>query len=116
MEVYRKYPIGYKPRVCIANFTFICYPKSIHKDLKSKNKWRVEQAMKKVKTVECELYPIVLDDENNFPTKKLKQSLKKLVWREKELKGDADDYKMVLRNLEVKSESRICYKFDEHKH
>jgi hypothetical protein len=112
----RKYPIGYKPRTCIANFNIHYYPHSVHKLLTSKNQRKVAKGMKDVKTIICNLYPIVLDDKNRSPTKNLRLNLIKFIWREKDIRDDLDKHYAVVREIDIVSEGRVCYEFDEFKH
>jgi hypothetical protein len=112
----RKYPIGYKPRVCIAKFDIHYYPHNVHKLLVSKNKSKVDKGMKSVKTINCNLYPIVLDDENKSPTDNLRMNLIKFIWKEKGIKADLDKHHAVVRGIDIVSEGRVCYEFDEFKH
>ena len=64
----------------------------------------------------CNLYPIVLDDENQSPTENLRQNLIKFVWREKGIKCSLETHHAVVREIDIISEGRVCYKFDEFKH
>lgn len=72
--------------------------------------------MKSVKTINCNLYPIVLDDENKSPTENLRMNLIKFIWREKDIRDDLKTHHAVVREIDVVSEGRVCYKFDEFKH
>tara|TARA_R110000803_G_C11812497_1_gene300890 strand:+ start:194 stop:544 length:351 start_codon:yes stop_codon:yes gene_type:complete len=112
----RKYPIRYRPRTCIANFNIYYYPHSTHKLLVSKNQRKVAKGMKDVKTIVCRLYPIVLDDEGESPTENLRMNLIKFIWKEKNIKDNLENHYAVVRDVDVISEGRICYRFDEFKH
>ena len=72
--------------------------------------------MKDVKTINCNLYPIVLDDEGQSPTENLRMNLIKFIWREKDIRDKLENHYAVVREIEVVSEGRVCYRFDEFKH
>lgn len=72
--------------------------------------------MKEVQMIVCNLYPIVLDDKNQSPTENLRRNLIKFIWREKEIKCDLDTHHAVVREIDIVSEGRVCYEFDEFKH
>ncbi len=72
--------------------------------------------MKEVQMIVCNLYPIVLDEENKSPTENLRKNLIKFIWREKGIKCDLDTHHAVVREIDIVSEGRVCYKFDEFKH
>lgn len=112
----RKYPIDYRPRTCIANFKIYYYPHNVHKLLVSNNDRKKAKGMKEVKMINCKLYPIVLDDEDQSPTENLRMNLIKFVWREKDVRDKLDNHHAVIREVEVISEGRVCYRFDEFKH
>jgi hypothetical protein len=112
----RKYETSYKPRICIAKFNMIYYPESSHKLLVSKNKDKVAKGMKEIKTIVCNLYPIVLNEEGQSPTENLRMNLIKFIWKQQKVKGDLSKYRAVIRDVNVISESRVCYQFDEFKH
>ena len=116
MNAERKYPIDYKPRICIANFDILYYPKKVHDLLISKNDAKVARGMEDVKTINCNLYPIVLDDEGESPTEGMKMNKIKFIWKEKGIKADLENHHAVIRNVQVISEGRVCYEFDEFKH
>lgn len=110
----RKYPIGYKPNVCLASFTVKYFNKKHEAKIRSDRKDIQKKAIEEhVKSFFVNIYPLVLDDKLEHPTEKLKQKDLKAVWKFMNIKDKFEEQVIVLRDIKVQSSSKINYEFDE---
>jgi hypothetical protein len=102
-----------KPYVCICSFLVKSFPKKYMNRLKSKNKAVKDKAIKDYAKVDSiENYPLTLDSEDKFPTKKTKQRIIKEVWLYLGKKEKLDSFVVSIASIVVKSKSRVSYEFD----
>lgn len=115
MERKRKYPIGYKPRICLIKCTFKYYDKKYHNKLINKSTFKGYE--KFIKVVEVPELIVILDDNNNFPSRKTNTSnIARIVSRYK-TPYDPLKHNGGIRDISVLHElGRVNYEFDEFKH
>jgi hypothetical protein len=101
MEKERKYEVGYKPKIVLANCT-ITYTK-----IKTK----------RASSLQAKKIVMVLDDNNKIPTDRMREKLITRIWATLGISGKEIEHESKLTNLSIISEhGRINYKFDEFKH
>jgi len=115
LETKRKYKIGYKPNVCTISGTFFYIKK---KDLDKYNRLKMSNRHKeKDKLVnEIFVYEIlaVIDCEKKIPTKKIKASLNRRIWKMYSISGKIEDYKTHLKDIKIiMNHGKVNYEFDE---
>lgn len=115
MEKERKYPIGYKPIVCLIKCTFKYYDKKYHNKLINKSTFKGYE--KFIKVVDVPELVVILDDNNKFPSQKTNLSnMRRIVSRYK-IPYDENKHNGGIRDIEVLHKlGRVNYEFDEFKH
>ena len=101
----------YKPSIYLASCTLIYYAKKDElKYKRAKNKKQKEKILKRLDVKEI---VVVLDDNLNFASNKMKNKEIKKIWFKYKLKGNHNDYYKKIINIRVISEhGKINYKFN----
>jgi hypothetical protein len=111
-----KYPIGYRPMIYTASFTIKYYNKKYHSILTGpKTKVSIE-AQKHIKEFHIPIAVIILDDNNQFPTEKMKEQIIMKHWKKHGPKTNRDEFMVGIRNIKIiNNQGRVSYDFDETK-
>jgi len=111
----RIYPIGYKPKVCLADCNLKYYEKKYHKKLMDKNTFKAYE--KFIKTEKIIDVIMLLDQNNTHPTEKQKQTVIRKCINKTNHKQNLDKYNYGIRDINIKHEMGVVnYEFDEFKH
>ena len=105
-----------KPNVCICDFTVRYVPKKhLLKVQHPKPSVRQKAIEEHVKEFIIKDYPITLDDNGKFPTKKTEERVCRGIWVYKFKKTNFEDFVMFIKDIKIKTKSKVTYDFNYEK-
>ena len=104
-----------KPNVCISDFKIRFVEKKFMSKIKHKEAKVREKYSSKIREIPLKHYPITLDENKKFPTKKTEERVLKSIWSYLKLKGNIENFVVFIKDINVKHSSPVSYDFNYEK-
>jgi len=105
-----------RPYVCICTFAVRYVPKKhlmkVQHPKPSVRKKAIEDYAREFIVRD---YPITLDANGRFPTKRTEERVLRGVWNSRMKKGKFEDFVMFIKDIKIKTKSKVSYEFNHEK-